>query len=68
MPIVESVLCRLREGQGQFIMQVENQQLKVAQVSEEFRADHGSEIKLQWCWQRRGLAMDQCRTVVMGGA
>ena len=42
-------------------VQVENHQLKVAQVVEEFKADHGSEIKLQWCWQRRGLAMDQCR-------
>lgn len=42
-------------------VQVENQQLRVSQVPEEFRADHGSEIKLQWCWQRRGLAMDQCR-------
>ena len=42
-------------------VQVENQQLKVAQPSDEFKADHGSEIKLQWCWQRRGLAMDQCR-------
>ena len=42
-------------------VQVENHQLKVSQVPEEFKADHGSEIKLQWCWQRRGLAMDQCR-------
>jgi len=30
-------------------VQIENQQLKVAQVADEFRADHGSEIKLQWC-------------------
>ena len=42
-------------------VQIENQQLKVSQVPEEFKADFGSEIKLQWCWQRRGLAMDQCR-------
>ena len=42
-------------------VQVENHQLKVSQPSDEFKADHGSEIKLQWCWQRRGLAMDQCR-------
>ena len=42
-------------------VQVENHQLKVAQTLDEFKADHGSEIKLQWCWQRRGLAMDQCR-------
>ena len=42
-------------------IQVENHQLKVSQLSDDFRADHGSEIKLQWCWQRRGNAMDQCR-------
>ena len=42
-------------------VQVENHQRKVSQTAEEFKADHGSEIKLQWCWQRRGLAMDQCR-------
>ena len=42
-------------------VQIENQQLKVAQLGDEFKADYGSEIKLQWCWQRRGLAMDQCR-------
>ena len=42
-------------------VQVENHQLRVAQLAEDFKADHGSEIKLQWCWQRRGLAMDQCR-------
>ena len=42
-------------------VQVENHQLKISQIAEEFKADFGSEIKLQWCWQRRGLAMDQCR-------
>ena len=42
-------------------VQIENHQLKVSQVPDEFKADFGSEIKLQWCWQRRGLAMDQCR-------
>ena len=42
-------------------VQVENQQLRVAQKTEDFKADHGTEIKLQWCWQRRGIAMDQCR-------
>ena len=42
-------------------VQVENHQLRVSQMAEEFKADYGSEIKLQWCWQRRGLAMDQCR-------
>ncbi|CAL1144384.1 unnamed protein product [Cladocopium goreaui] len=42
-------------------VQVENQQLKIAQISEDFKADCGSEIKLQWCLQRRGIAMDQCQ-------
>ena len=31
-------------------VQIENQQLKVAQVPDEFKADYGSEIKLQWCY------------------
>ena len=22
--------------------------------------DMGSELKLQWCWQRRGVAFDRC--------
>ena len=26
-------------------------------------ADYSSPIKLQWCWQRRGLALDQCKLV-----
>ena len=30
-------------------VQVENHQLKVTQTLDEFKADHGSEIKLQWC-------------------
>ena len=42
-------------------VQVENHQLRVAQLPEDFKADCGSEMKLQWCWQRTGLAMDQCR-------
>ena len=42
-------------------VQIENQQLKVSQMNEEFKADCGSEIKLQWCLQRRGIAMDQCQ-------
>ena len=45
-------------------VQVENQQLRVAQLPDDLKADCGSEIKLQWCWQRRGLAMDQCRLVL----
>ena len=26
-------------------------------------ADHGSEIKLQWCLQRRGVAFEMCELV-----
>ena len=42
-------------------IQIENAQLKVAPSNELQRADTGSELKLQWCFQRRGVAFDQCR-------
>ena len=42
-------------------VQIENQQLKVAQNADILSADYGSEIKFQWCLQRRGIAMDQCQ-------
>lgn len=42
-------------------VQVENAQLTIASSSTEVAADTGSELKLQWCWQRRGIAFDQCR-------
>eukprot|EP00435_Cladocopium_sp_Y103_P051887 s469_g16.t1 len=51
------------EISGELVNPVENQQLRIAQVPDEFKADCGSEIKLQWCWQRRGIAMDQCKLV-----
>ena len=41
-------------------IQIENAVLKVAQTSSEVRGDTGSELKLQWCWQRRGVAFDRC--------
>ena len=40
-------------------VQIENNQLKVGSTSNEIKADVGSELKLQWAWQRRGIAMDQ---------
>ena len=42
-------------------LQIEQATLKVAQVPVVTSADVGSELKLQWALQRRGLAMDQCR-------
>ena len=41
-------------------VQVENSQLKVSMSQSEFAADSGSELKFQWCLQRRGIAYDQC--------
>lgn len=42
-------------------LQIEQSTLRVAQVPVVTSADVGSELKLQWALQRRGLAMDQCR-------
>jgi len=41
-------------------VQIENSQLKVSMLQSEFAADSGSELKFQWCLQRRGIAFDQC--------
>ena len=42
-------------------LQVEQSTLKLAQVPVAVNADVGTELKLQWAMQRRGVAMDQCR-------
>ena len=42
-------------------LQIEQATLKVAQIPVATVADVGSELKLQWALQRRGIAMDQCR-------
>ena len=42
-------------------LQLEHSTLKVAQVPISTTADVGTELKLQWAMQRRGVAMDQCR-------
>eukprot|EP00435_Cladocopium_sp_Y103_P065553 s1396_g27.t1 len=42
-------------------LQIEQATLKVAQVPVAAPTDVGSELKLQWAFQRRGVAMDQCR-------
>ena len=41
-------------------IQIENAVLKVAQTTSEVQGDTGSKLKLQWCWQRRGVAFDRC--------
>jgi len=42
-------------------VQVENSTLKLAQVPVTTSADVGTELKLCWALQRRGLAFDSCR-------
>ena len=46
---------------GQSTLQIEQATLKVAQVPTSTTADVGSELKLQWALQRRGISLDQCR-------
>lgn len=41
------------------ILKVENMTLKMAAENDHQEAEHGSELKLMWCLQRRGLALDQ---------
>ena len=41
--------------------QVENSTLKLAQVPVTTTADVGTELKLCWAYQRRGIAFDNCR-------
>ena len=42
-------------------LQVEQSTLKLAQVPVVANADTGTELKMQWALQRRGVAMDQCK-------
>lgn len=44
-------------------MQIENSTLKLVHVPVQTKADPGTELKLQWAFQRRGLAFNQCRLV-----
>ena len=51
-----------REKEEEFRKALESEPPEFRKAADEImEADYGSEIKLQWCWQRRGLAMDQCR-------
>ena len=59
--------CSSREAEIQVsskdqakVFRLEDQQLKVAGEPHEVSADCSSAISLQWCWQRRGLALNQC--------
>lgn len=44
------------------ILKIEASSIKVDTEGPKIaEADHGSEIKLQWCWQRRGVALEMCK-------
>ena len=46
---------------GSSTVQVENSMLKLAQTPITTTAELGTDLKLMWAFQRRGLAMDSCR-------
>ena len=43
------------------VVQLEHHTLKLSAPEANFEAEHGSTIQLQWCLQRRALALDQVR-------
>ena len=43
------------------VVQLERHTLKLSAPEANFEADHSSSIQLQWCLQRRALALDQVR-------
>ena len=45
------------------VLKVESQMIKLEQETVAEEADHGTELKLMWCWQRRGLALDMTNVV-----
>ena len=45
------------------ILKVESQMIKLEQEVVTEAADHGTELKLMWCFQRRGLALDMTNVV-----
>ena len=45
------------------VLKIENMTLKMAADTETFEADRGTELKLMWCFQRRGLAFDQAALI-----
>ena len=49
---------------NQQVLKIESQTLKVSTEGAKIGdADHSSEIKLQWCWQRRSVALEMCELV-----
>lgn len=48
------------------ILKVESQMIKLEQEVVTEAADHGTELKLMWCFQRRGLALDMTNFVSWG--
>lgn len=45
------------------ILSGEQQTVKVTAAESTRKADSNTELQLQWCRQRRGIALDQCRLV-----
>ena len=68
---IQPSLCTKREMEIQAapkdttqVFRIEAQTLKVDTEAQKIgEADHGSEIKLQWCMQRRGIALEMCNLV-----
>ena len=63
--------CSKRESEIQLsatkekssVIAVEQHTLKVTAAEEVIKVDHSTELQLQWAWQRRGIALDQCRLI-----
>ena len=60
--------CTSRESEIQLstrdqskVFKLEDHTLKVSSEAHKDEADYSSPLKLQWCLQRRGLALDQCK-------
>ena len=57
----DEVQSNLKNTSSTTTFQVEQSTLKFAQVPVVTATDVGTELKLQWAFQRRGIAFDQCR-------
>ena len=57
----DEVQSNLKNTSSTTTFQVEQSTLKFAQVPVVTATDVGTELKLQWALQRRGIAFDQCR-------
>ena len=45
------------------VLSIEQQTVKVTAAESTLKADDNTELQLQWCFQRRGIALDQCRLI-----